>query len=346
MAVRCRTVMSMRATPRLLAAARVAAVISASGGGVMALHRLGERPYFHIDWSGLGGWLAVTAPEDALVAGVRVLALGLAWWVLGSTVLYVAARATRLPAALRAVEWATLPAVRRLADRAVAVTLASSTVLGAGAPAVAADRDTPAVLSTAAVVQVDDIDGQGAGGTVEVDDDAPAAGGDLPRFGEMVPADPPGLHLPIPEAPAPVSAPPATALPAEPERAQQAGAASGLLEADGGAGDETARQAVAEAGPADDPSAEERAADASPSDHPRERSTAPDRYTVTPGDHLWGIAERTLTAAWGRTPSPGELLGYWRQVLAANASRLASGDPDLIFPGEVIDLPAIPISEE
>lgn len=75
----------MRPAPRLLAAARLAAVVSASGGGVVALHQLGERPYFHVDWSSLGGWLAVTAPEDALVAGVRMLALGVACWVLGST---------------------------------------------------------------------------------------------------------------------------------------------------------------------------------------------------------------------------------------------------------------------
>lgn len=335
----------MRTAPRLLAAARLAAVVSASGGGVVALHRLGERPYFHVDWSSLGGWLAVTAPEDALVAGVRVLALGVTWWVLGSTVLYVAARATRLPAALRAVECATLPAVRRLADRAVAVTLASSSVLGVSAPAVAADRDTPAVLSTAALVQVDDIASQGAGGRVEVDDYAPGVGGELPRFGEMAPSDPPGFPLPIPEAPAPVSAPPVAALPAEPERGQQAGEASGLLEADGDAGGEAARQAVAETGPADE-SAEERTADASRSDHLREPSMAPDRYTVTPGDHLWGIAEQALADPLGRTPSSGELLGYWRQVLAANSSRLASGDPDLIFPGEVIDLPGIPVGEE
>lgn len=328
------------------AASRLLAVVGASGGGAVGLRRFGDRHYLQIDWADLGTWLVYTAPEDVLVASMRVLALGLSWWVLVSSVLYVAARATRLPAALRAVEWATLPAVRRLADRAVAVTLASSSVLGASGPAVAADRPTPAVLSNAAAVQVDDIDGQGAGGTVEVDDYAPAAGGELPRFGEMAPPDPPGFRLPIPEAPAPVPAPPATALPAERERGQQAGEASGLLEMDGDAGDEAAQRAAAETGPAGGPSAEERAADASRGDHPRERAMGPDRYTVTPGDHLWGIAERTLTAAWGRAPSPGELLGYWRQVLAANAGRLASGDPDLIFPGEVIDLPAIPVSEE
>jgi nucleoid-associated protein YgaU/DNA-binding SARP family transcriptional activator len=61
------------------------------------------------------------------------------------------------------------------------------------------------------------------------------------------------------------------------------------------------------------------------------------------GDHLWAIAERTLTSAWGRPPSQAEVTGYWRDVIDANADRLVQlGNPDLIHTGQAINLPDVP----
>jgi nucleoid-associated protein YgaU len=58
---------------------------------------------------------------------------------------------------------------------------------------------------------------------------------------------------------------------------------------------------------------------------------------VVPGDHLWKISEHHLDSA-----DPAlEVAPYWRQVIEVNTPRLRSGDPDLIFPGEVIELPAL-----
>jgi nucleoid-associated protein YgaU len=58
---------------------------------------------------------------------------------------------------------------------------------------------------------------------------------------------------------------------------------------------------------------------------------------------LWSIAAKTLAGAWGRTPSDDEVDRYWTALVAANRSRLAnSEDPDLIFPGQVFQLPPIP----
>ena len=64
--------------------------------------------------------------------------------------------------------------------------------------------------------------------------------------------------------------------------------------------------------------------------------------TVTRGDHLWKISERHLEASLYRTPTQGELRTYWKTVVEANSTRLRSRNPDLIYPGEVIELPPVP----
>jgi hypothetical protein len=65
--------------------------------------------------------------------------------------------------------------------------------------------------------------------------------------------------------------------------------------------------------------------------------------TLGPGDHLWSVAARTLAAAWGRAPSEREVAPYWRLVVERNRALLPNpGDPDLVFPGEVVHLPPVP----
>jgi hypothetical protein len=60
---------------------------------------------------------------------------------------------------------------------------------------------------------------------------------------------------------------------------------------------------------------------------------------VRTGDNLWVIARRALRPA-GTEPRANEIAPYWRQVVIANAATLRSHDPDLIFPGERVVLPA------
>lgn len=68
-------------------------------------------------------------------------------------------------------------------------------------------------------------------------------------------------------------------------------------------------------------------------------------WTVQPGDHLWSIAERTLAQAWGHQPSDDETTEYWQRLIARNRSVLTDpGNPDLILPGQVFELPEIPRS--
>jgi hypothetical protein len=73
---------------------------------------------------------------------------------------------------------------------------------------------------------------------------------------------------------------------------------------------------------------------------PRTPVGAADEVTVAPGDHLWGIAERTVTQRLGRAPSDDEVARYWNRLIEANRDRLATGDPDLIFSGQVFRLPS------
>jgi nucleoid-associated protein YgaU len=59
---------------------------------------------------------------------------------------------------------------------------------------------------------------------------------------------------------------------------------------------------------------------------------------VERGDHLWKISARHLSGVAPEDP----IAPYWRQVITVNTPHLRSGDPDLIYPGEIVDLPAIP----
>lgn len=62
---------------------------------------------------------------------------------------------------------------------------------------------------------------------------------------------------------------------------------------------------------------------------------------VRPGDNLWDLAARRVTNVYGRSAADHEIAPYWVEVLHANGERIRSGDPDLIYPGEVILLPPV-----
>jgi len=65
---------------------------------------------------------------------------------------------------------------------------------------------------------------------------------------------------------------------------------------------------------------------------------------VAPGDSLWELAARQVAAASARpreTVGDGEIAPYWTRVCDANRERLASGDVDLIHPGELVILPPL-----
>jgi hypothetical protein len=63
-------------------------------------------------------------------------------------------------------------------------------------------------------------------------------------------------------------------------------------------------------------------------------------HVVVPGDNLWLIARSEVSRATGTNrPTDAAIAPYWRRVIAENRTTLRSGDPSLIFPGEVVALP-------
>jgi nucleoid-associated protein YgaU len=65
---------------------------------------------------------------------------------------------------------------------------------------------------------------------------------------------------------------------------------------------------------------------------------------VVQGDNLWTISRDHLAAVRNRPASDlseHEIASYWLRVIAVNRSSLRSGDPDLIFPGELIMFPPV-----
>lgn len=62
---------------------------------------------------------------------------------------------------------------------------------------------------------------------------------------------------------------------------------------------------------------------------------------VAKGDNLWTIAADHLSQTAGPAVSPGHIGKYWRSVIEHNQTTLRSGDPNLIYPGEIVALPPI-----
>jgi hypothetical protein len=269
----------------------LALLVAGEAIAVVALHRLGGINGFAIPRHDLARWLQQTPSEEVLLAGVRLAALVAAWWLLGSTLLYIAARMARLHGTAAALGWATLPAVRRWADRAAAVSIVAATALGVGRPATADPSPTTSAATAPVVIDVDHRD------PVSVPSRPPSS----VRTGRSLlpPAVP---SVPSIESP-PVPAPPPTTAPLVPPVVP-----------------------IAPPAPTTAPSA----------------PTAGASHTVARGEHLWSIAARQVATAAGNPRAdvaPADIAPYWLRVVEVNRPRLHSGNPNLVFPGEVVELP-------
>lgn len=69
---------------------------------------------------------------------------------------------------------------------------------------------------------------------------------------------------------------------------------------------------------------------------------SPTTHNVQPGDHLWKIAEDTLSHSLGRPPSDAEIDPYWRELVEQNRPTLPDpSNPNLIHPGHQVQIPPI-----
>jgi len=384
---------------------------------VVLLTRLGSVPELRIPWHSLTPWLLNSPVEDVLAAILRNIALLIAWWLLGSNLLYLLARLTRVPSAIRAVRWLTLPVVRRATDHALALTLATS-LMGGGTGAaiagtapvavmapqvpgpVAADHPNPETVGPLAYApnpagppreqapaRAASLPGYvpGAAGLLAQQPTQTTSGqpGYVPRpAGNPPPAQPQPTstspssttgpsssstttppstrpptsttgYVPSPAGPPSSTAPPKTTTPprstapestappttAPPRTTAPPGStAPPRTTAPPGSTAPETRPPTTTTPPTT--TAPPGGNQPSPSPQPPEGPTRSHR--VVQGDNLWTISRDHLAAVTNRRSSDlsdHEIATYWLRVIAVNRSSLRSGNPDVIFPDELIMLP-------
>jgi hypothetical protein len=78
----------------------------------------------------------------------------------------------------------------------------------------------------------------------------------------------------------------------------------------------------------------------SPATTPPSAAIRSDDVTVEVGDSFWSIAAEELDRRGGAHPSDRQIVPYWRRLIEHNRARLVDpGNPDLIYPGQVVSLP-------
>jgi hypothetical protein len=79
---------------------------------------------------------------------------------------------------------------------------------------------------------------------------------------------------------------------------------------------------------------------ASPAPSAAITGTTAANHVVAAGESLWSIAAHHVReAAPDPAPTDADIARYWAAVVAANRAGLRSGEPSLVFPGEVVQLP-------
>ena len=261
-------------------------------------------------------WGRTGDPVVVTMAGLRILALGLAWYLTGVTGISVLARLLRVARLVRVADALSVGPVRVLAQQALGVGLTAGVLVAAvpsGPPA------APAPVTT-----VDGLpDTQAAPGGAGVA--AAAAGATVGTAASDTGS-----------APVPAPRPPATGLTTAPEpptaaagvaAPEPATAAAGVGGGpDGQAGGTTSAAAVGRSGLVE----------------PEDAASRGLVRTVEPGDSFWSIAEAEVAAHLDRAATEAEVHQHWQRLLAANADRLVvADDPDLLLPGQHLVLPAV-----
>jgi hypothetical protein len=337
-------------------ALRVGALLAGEVAAVVALHRLGAAPGFAPPGGDVGRWLHDTAPVDAVAAVLRLVALGCAWWLLASTVAYLvaglapAARARRRASATRpvpeaarvargsrALEVLTHPGVRRLVDAALALTVVGGATL-AGPAATAAPPSPPPTVTTAPAVVLHHPDHRPSAPTPPGTVRAGRAGlAQVPATASpSSPAPPVTTVAPRASAPAPTPARPATSA-TPPTTTTTPGSATVAPDPfTVSPGPASPGRWGSSADASTNPPAVVGAPDTAP-------EAQPATHVVAAGENLWSIAADRVAGATGRPRAalrPADVAPYWQALCDANRGTVRSGNLSLVYPGEVVELPA------
>jgi hypothetical protein len=252
-------------------------VLGTELAGVFAVIGLGHIDGFSVPFAHVGMWLRQSPPADVFAATLRLFALGGLCWLVTTTVLYGVARVVRATRVINALGWCTLPAIRRVVDGALAVSLVTTGVVASGA-GVAHAAPPPTTSTTSGV-----------------------------RSGRA--------HVLESFPPAPSTSPSSPSSPPQPARSS----------------------------PSSPPQPARSSSSDPPSPTPTPAPNAPaHRHVVVAGDNLWTIATAEVARTTGRSESElndQEVASYWVELVAAARPGLRSGNPNLIYPGEVVPLP-------
>jgi hypothetical protein len=136
-----------RAIARSMSRTRnIALVVALCGfemGAIALLHQLGNSRWMTVPWGSVRSWLEIAPIEDVVAAGLRSIALAVAYWIAASTAAYGAARISRVPRLIQATTRTTLPPIRTAVDRAIAVAATAAAFASPIAPAVAEEIPAP-----------------------------------------------------------------------------------------------------------------------------------------------------------------------------------------------------------
>lgn len=331
-----------------------------------------------------GGWSAWLAERDGVVATVallRLVVLAVTWYLVGATAVGLLARSARSVRAVRLADALTVPALRRLLQASVGLSLATGVVMSAIPAGVAVASEPRTVAAGELDASHDGVPehrGAAARSPSRVHDGHPAlrllgqgsvqGGGMEPAvveasFGsEAAPTPPPLRRLDVVaggndsgvDGRARESAP-ADVVASSTDGSVKVPAGRGPVpDASSRRTTSARRTATGEhevvlrhlgPGRGDDAGASGRIGSgvipedgSSGGQSPAGMST---EHVVVAGESLWTIARDVVAGELGRTPTDAEVAGYWLDLIEMQRPFLANpDDPDLIFPGERVRLPA------
>ena len=345
---------------------------------VVVLHMLGSIDSLAVDFSNIKVWMDTTPPEIALVASIRLLALVFAYWLIATSFLYMGARAFNIGFLVRTLELTTVPGVRRVIDAGLAAAIVGGTVFGGAGAVFAKSSDAQVNAVPAAITSVvkesrvlynptpvGDVLGaefNSANATNESTNFGPSiadssndkvvvASTETPAPAQVAPTqdtttpqkDANGNYIPTPSGGA---ATPTEGTIVTPDD-QDSGNDKVVIEPTPSESSTTTTTAPKVTVPTTSPpvvSDSEVQVGGQQVQRPNDTTTptqAPSSYTVVSGDNFWNIAKTQVENSLGRDATDTEVANYWVKLIEANRANISSGDPDLIFPGEVFTLPPL-----
>jgi hypothetical protein len=294
-------------------------VTVADAGLIAVLHGLGSHPLFHVPWSAASTW-ASADPIPIIASGFRLMALVAAYWLVVTIIIHTAQTVHRHLGS-------GFTGMRRFAKRRLLQDVGPVGHQAGRAGASGHSLSLPWIRHL-----IERAMGPTLAASILVSSTAAAApvrADDLPPIPVVVevqehiddeaapPQESAGTHG---DPPAPRSAPIVTSVPDIPMPAGPATSSTTTI---------TSPEAFRGTAAVEGLGVSRRRA-----------MQAATTHTVRPGDCFWTIASDRIHA-FDPATDVGTVSRYWAATVEANRGSIRSGDPDLIFPGEVVQLPAI-----